>query len=195
MKKLIVILLMFPIVCFAQDDAIRRLFTKMEKQALQSDFTVTITEQATQPTNLTGKIVMRGECFTAEIMGTELAYDGKTLYSYSEDINELTLSYPTMEELIESNPLLFAKDLVNSNETEVREQGANYLATIHPDEASTGVKEFSLLMRKSDLMPLSATMKETGMRTTTLTFRNTVFLQSAPEFTISKPEAYVNDLR
>ena len=188
-------MMLVPMAGMAEDDVLARLYNNLEKQTLESDFTFTITENGGQPTNITGKIVMRGEKFSANLMGTEIAYDGKTLYTYSEDNDELTLSTPTMEELIESNPLLFAQTLTDAYETKTAEQASNWLIIIKPDAQLTGVREFTLTLRKSDLMPVSASMRETNFNTTTLTFRNQHFSSTLPDFTINKPDAYLNDLR
>lgn len=185
---------MIPALCFAQGDVLQSFLDNLEKKTLESAFTVTITERASQPVSFTGNIVMRGECFSGKLMGTEMSYDGKTLYSYNEDADELTLSYPTQGELLEANPLMFAKAIADSYKAETKEQGGNYLVTLRPDK-STGVREFSLMIRKADLMPLSASMQETDMRTTTLTLRQQKFSELAPDFKLDKQGAYINDLR
>ena len=194
MKKVLMILMMMPMLCFAQTNVLNSCLKNLEKQTLEAAFTVTITEKASQPVSFTGNIVMRGECFIAEFMGTEMAYDGKTLYTYNEDTDELTLSYPTQDELAEANPLLFAKNIADSYEAETKEQSGNYQITLRPDK-STGVREFTLLVRKSDLMPLYASMKEIDMRTTTLTLRQQKFTDEKPDFKLEKPGAFINDLR
>ncbi|MBR1563741.1 MAG: outer-membrane lipoprotein carrier protein LolA [Paludibacteraceae bacterium] len=193
--KILILMMAVPALCFAQSDVLQTFFSNIEKQTLESDFTFTITEQGGQPTNIAGKITMRGERFTANLMNTEVAFDGKTLYTYSEDNDELTLSTPTMEELRESNPLLFAKALTETYKPTVTQQGSNWLVSIKPDAQQTGVREFTLILRKSDLIPLSATMRETNFNTTTLTLRNQHLSTTLPDFMINKPGAFINDLR
>lgn len=195
MRKAVIIILMWPMVCMAQSDVLQNFLLKMERQTLESDFSVTISEKATQPTTLNGHILMHGEQFKADIMGMEVAYDGITLYTYNEGNDELTLSTPMPDELAEVNPLLFAKAIAGNCQTEVREQGGNYTVTLLPDNSAAGVREFTLQLRKHDLMPMVATMKETGMKTTTLLFREPSFVTTASEFSINKPNAYINDLR
>ena len=195
LRQILTSLLFLPMVCMAEDDLLTRFLDNLEKHTLQSDFTVTITEKATQPTTITGTIVMRGEQFKAQLMGMEIAYDGITLYSYSEDNDELTLSSPTPDELADVNPLLFTKALGESCQTETKEQAGNYIVTLLPNQPGSGVRDFSLQIRKHDLMPLYAAMRETSMKTTTLLFRNPQFSDMNADFTISKPDAYINDLR
>ncbi len=195
MRRLLTILMLCPILCMAQDDVLQQFFQNIEKKTLESDFTVTMSSKATQPTSMTGHIVMHGEQFVAEIMGMEIAYDGITLYTYNEGNDELTLSNPMPDELAEVNPLLFAKALTDLYQAETREENGIYKVTLLPDRQNTGVQEFTLQIRKYDLMPLSASMKEQGMKITTLLFRQPTFTTSAPYFKLEKPGAYINDLR
>ena len=195
MRKFILLLLFFPSLIFAQTNLMQRFFDNLEKKTLISDFTITVTEKATQPTTITGNITMQETKFKAQFMGMEIAYDGTTLYSYSEDNNELTLSTPMQEELADINPLLFAKAITESCKTEIKEQNDNYAITLIPQESGSGIRDFVINIRKHDLMPLSATMRETGMKTTAIIFRNSRFSPTWAEFIINKPNAYRNDLR
>ena len=78
---------------------------------LHADFVITISEGASQPMNYPGTITMRGDRFMLEMFDMEAAYDGKTLYVYSATTDELTLSTPTEQELMEANPFLYAQAL------------------------------------------------------------------------------------
>ena len=86
--------------------------TNLETKTLQSDFTVTVAEEVNAPMNYPGTITMSGNCFRLSMFSVDAAYDGKTMYMYSGDTDELTLSNPTDQELVETNPLLYAKALV-----------------------------------------------------------------------------------
>ena len=63
---------MIPALCFAQGDVLQSFLDNLEKKTLESAFTVTITERASQPVSFTGNIVMRGERFSGKLMGTEM---------------------------------------------------------------------------------------------------------------------------
>lgn len=196
MKKILFLLLLFfPIISNAQNEIVERFFDNLNKKTLESDLLITVTENANQPTNITGKIIMLGNKFKAEIMGMEVAFDGKTLYTYSEDMDELTLSNPMQEELIDINPVVTAKEIVSSCNVTTKEQGDNYVITLIPKEQGSGIKDFVVTFRKSDLMPISIVIRETTMQTTKAVFRNAKFISIVPDFTISKPGAYINDLR
>ena len=169
----------------------------LEQKTLQSDFTVTVSEEVNAPMNYPGTITLCGERFLLTMFGIEAAYDGKTLYMYNADIDELTLSNPTQQELLEANPFLYARALVNvCNVTErASNDGKQTIITLTPKDQSTGINRFTLRVRTADLIPLQLDIKE-GKKTTTLRLNNPAFVTTKPEYKI-KPDkdTYINDMR
>lgn len=172
--------------------------TNLETKTLQSDFTITVAEEVNAPMNFPGGIIMQGNKFRLEMMEIEAAYDGKTMYMYSSETDELTLSNPTEQELLEANPFLYAKALVNvCNISEKASQdGSQTIVTLTPKDQSIGINRFVLKIRNSDLMPLSVEIKE-GKKTSTLKMKEPKFVQGAKEAYVITPEkdTYVNDMR
>ena len=169
--------------------------TNLETKTLQSDFTVTVSEEVNAPMNYPGSIVMNGRQFRLSMFNIEAAYDGKTLYMYSPETDELTLTEPTEEELLESNPLLYAKALVPVCNVVERTSGEQTIITLTPKDQSIGINRFTLQVRTADLIPLKVEIKE-GKKSTTLKFNNPKFVTTKQNYTI-KPDkdTYVNDLR
>ena len=171
--------------------------TNLETKTLQSDFTVTVAEEVNAPMNYPGMITMSGNCFRLSMFSVDAAYDGKTMYMYSGDTDELTLSNPTDQELVETNPLLYAKALVPvCNVTErATSDGAQTIITLTPKDQSIGINRFVLRVRSSDLMPLSVEIKE-GNKTSTLKMKEPKFINTKPEYVIkADADTYVNDMR
>ena len=172
--------------------------TNLETQTLQSDFTITVAEEVNAPMNYPGELTMHGPCFKVEMFNIEAAYDGKTMYMYSPETDELTLTSPTEQELLESNPLLYAKALVPvCNIVERTSQdGSQTIVTLTPKDQSIGINRFVLKIRNSDLMPLSVEIKE-GKKTSTLKMKEPKFVQGPKEAYVITPEkdTYVNDMR
>lgn len=169
--------------------------TNLETKTLQSDFTVTVSEEVNAPMNYPGTIVMSGRCFRLEMFSIEAAYDGKTLYMYSPETDELTLSNPTEEELLESNPLLYAKALVPVCNVTERTSGEQTIITLTPQDQSIGINRFVLKIRTADLMPLKVEIKE-GKKSTILKFKEPQFITTRQEYKITPDkDTYVNDLR
>ena len=170
----------------------------LETKTLQSDFTVTVAEEVNAPMNYPGDIILHGNCFRLTMFGTEAAYDGKTMYMYSGETDELTLSNPTEQELVEANPFLYAKALVNvCNLTErATSDGMQTIITLTPKDQSIGINRFVLRVRNTDLMPLQAEIKE-GRKTSTLKMKDPQFVGPQTNYTIEAPDfdTYVNDMR
>ena len=167
----------------------------LETKTLQSDFTVTVAEEVNAPMNYPGSIVMTGDKFRLEMFALEAAYDGKTLYMYSAETDELTLSNPTEQELVETNPLLYAKALVPVCNVVERESGERTIITLTPKDQSIGINRFVLQVRNADLMPLSVEIKE-GKKTSTLRFKDPKYISGKQTYTIApEKDTYVNDLR
>ena len=172
--------------------------TNLEQKTLKSAFTATVAEEVNAPMNYPGEIIMQGNKFRLEMFDIEAAYDGKTMYMYSAQTDELTLSNPTEQELVEANPLLYAKALVGvCNITErATQDGSQTIVTLTPKDQSIGINRFVLKVRNSDLMPLSVEIKE-GKKTSTLKMKEPKFVQGAKEAYVITPEkdTYVNDMR
>ena len=169
----------------------------LEQKTLQSDFTVTVSEEVNAPMNYPGTVTMHGRQFLLTMFGTEAAYDGKTLYMYSGELDELTLTNPTDEELQQANPFLYAQALVGVCNTTERPNNdkTQTIVTLTPKDQSIGINRFTLRVRNSDLMPLSVEIKE-GKKMTTLKMKNPKWVTTKTAYVI-KPEAgtYVNDMR
>ena len=162
---------------------------------LHADFVITISDGASQPMNYPGTITMRGDRFALEMFDMEAAYDGKTLYVYSATTDELTLSTPTEQELMEANPFLYAQAL--SKVCTITEQTAAPQAltiTLTPNDQSAGIQRFTLRIEKETMLPSSVEIKE-GKQLTTLRLTNPTYTANIPSFTITKPDAFLNDLR
>ena len=169
----------------------------LETKTMQSDFTVTVSEEVNAPMNYPGKLTMCGERFLLTMFGIEAAYDGKTLYMYNAEVDELTLSNPSKQELLEANPFLYALALVDvCNVTErASNDGKQTIVTLTPKDQSIGINRFTLCLRTADLVPLSVEIKE-GKKITTIKLTNPVFANIKPKYEI-QPEkgTYINDMR
>ena len=169
--------------------------TNLETKTLQSDFTVTVSEEVNAPMNYPGSIVMNGRQFRLSMFNIEAAYDGKTLYMYAPETDELTLTNPTEQELVESNPLLYAKALVPVCNVTERTSGEQTIITLTPKDQSIGINRFTLQVRTADLMPLKVEIKE-GKKSTILKFKDPKFVTTKQEYKIvPDKDTYTNDLR
>lgn len=176
-------------------EALDAFFRQMETQTLQADFVLTVSEDAAQPMNYPGTITLRGERFALAMFDMEAAYDGSTLYIYSESTDELTLSTPTQQELTEANPFLYARALADVCTVSERaaQDGQSTTIVLTPKDQSAGIQRFTLVIKKH--VPQKVTVKE-GSKQTVLVLKNAAFLPATGgTFRLEKPDAFVNDLR
>lgn len=175
----------------------------LERRTLQSDFTITISEEAVQPMHYTGSICMRGNCFLLSIFDTEASYDGSTLYLYNSSTDELTLSTPSEQELLEANPFLYAKALKEACCITERasKDPSQHIIVLTPKASSAGIQRFVLRLKHIEgsgeeavYLPISIEIKE-GQQVTTLTLQQAKYTQSTCSFRLDYPDAYLNDLR
>ena len=173
--------------------------SNLETKTLSSEFTVTVSEEVNAPLNYPGELTMHGRCFLLDMFNIEAAYDGKTMYMYNPDIDELTLTNPTEQELVEANPFLYAKALVDvcnvTERTMTNNQSPITLITLTPKDQSIGINRFVLKVRNSDLVPLSIEIKE-GKKTTLLKMTDPKFIQQQPKYEIQPDKnTFVSDMR
>ena len=169
----------------------------LEQKTLQTDFTVAVAEEVNAPMNYPGFITIHGRLFTLRMFDLEAAYDGQTMYLYSANTDELTLSNPTDQELVQTNPFLFAQTMVGLCNTTERtaSNGEETIISLTPKDQSAGINRFVLRVRNDDLMPLSLEIKE-GKKTTSLKLTNPRFVVTEPKYTLEpEPTTFVNDMR
>ena len=174
---------------------LQSLLAALEQKTLVSDFSISIAEQNTQPMTYTGDLTMHGKQFTLSMFAMNAAYDGYTLYIYSEDTEELTLSIPTEEELTQTNPFLYAQALLPVCQYAEKASGEKTQITLTPNDPSAGITKFVLSVTTSTLLPSTIEIHEAGNKVTTLRLDNSHYTKEIPSFKIEKEGAFVNDLR
>lgn len=173
------------------------LLANLEQKIMQSDFTLSVSEEVNQPINYTGSVVLSGARFRINLFGMDAAYDGETLYIYAPETDELTLSRPTEQELLETNPMLYARYLADrcTVTEKTADDGKCTFVTLVPKDPSDSLTRLVMRVRNADLMPLSIEMRE-GKRVSTLRFTTPVYITAETEYVLHpEKETFVNDLR
>jgi len=169
--------------------------TNLETKTLHSDFTVTVSEEVNAPMNYPGELTMCGRQFRLKMFNINAAYDGQTMYMYSPETDELTLTNPTEQELLETNPFLYAQALVPVCNVTERTSGDQTIITLTPKDQSIGINRFVLKIRTADLLPLSAEIKE-GKKTSVLKMKDPSFITGKQEYILTPDKnTFVNDMR
>lgn len=177
---------------------LQSLLATLEQKTLVSDFSISIADQQTQPMTYTGDLSMHGKQFRLSMFSMEAAYDGNTLYTYSNEMEELTLSTPTEEELVQTNPFLYAQALMPVCKYAEKVVGDKTQITLTPNSPvnnSAVITRFVLRVTTATLLPTSVEIHEDGGKVTTLRLNNARYTNETPSFSIEKDGAFINDLR
>lgn len=169
--------------------------TNLETKTLHSEFTVTVSEEVNAPMNYPGELTMCGRQFRLKMFNINAAYDGQTMYMYSPETDELTLTNPTEQELLETNPFLYAQALVPVCNVTERTSGDQTIITLTPKDQSIGINRFVLKIRTADLIPLSVEIKE-GKKTSVLKMKDPSFITGDQKYEITPDKnTFINDMR
>ena len=177
---------------------LQSLLATLEQKTLVSEFSISIAEQPSQPITYTGDLAIRGRLFRLSMFSMDAAYDGYTLYTYSDDVEELTLSTPTDEELVQTNPFLYAQALLpvcRYAEKTVGDKTQIPLTPNSPVNYTAVITKFVLRVTTATLLPSTVEIHEDGGKVTTLRLTNAHYTDEIPSFTIEKDGAFINDLR
>ncbi|MBQ7632242.1 MAG: outer membrane lipoprotein carrier protein LolA [Paludibacteraceae bacterium] len=172
-------------------------FANLEQKTLQTEFVASVSDEVNAPLHYPGTVTIHAQQFILSMFGIDAAYDGKSLYMYSSDTDELTISDPSQQELAQTNPFMMAKTVAeNCTVTEMPSaDGKETIVTLTPKEPGTGFNRFTLRIRNADLMPLHLEIRE-GQKTSSLQLQNPMFITSEPKFVIEpNSTTFVNDLR
>lgn len=136
---------------------------------IQADFELIITNRPeNKSTNSKGLVKIKGKKYYMESMGTKVYYDGKTLWSFLEDINEVTISEPddSSGDFVENPALIFEfynRDFKYHLVGEARlESGWMYEIDLFPSNLDQPYSRFKLYIskEKEDLYMVKAIGKE-----------------------------------
>ncbi len=174
---------------------LQSLLATLEQKTLVSDFSISIAEQQSQPMTYMGDLAMHSKQFTLSMFNMEAAYDGNTLYMYSEELEELTISTPTEEELTQTNPFLYAQALLPVCQYAEKVVGDKTQVTLTPNDQTAGIAKLVLRVATATLLPTTIEIHEVEGKQTTLRFNNTRYTDETPSFIIKKEGAFINDLR
>ena len=182
---------------------LQSLLATLEQKTLVSDFTMTYTQSpianSQSPITYTGNLAMHGKQFSLSMFNMEAAYDGNTLYMYSDELEELSLSTPTEEELVQTNPFLYAQALLPVCQYAEKVVGDKTQIILTPTSpianTQSPIAKFVLRVTTATLLPTMVEIHETEGPLTILRLNNARYTNETPSFVIEKEGAFINDLR
>ena len=154
----------------AAKEILDRVATKNKQfTSIQADFELTIENRREDNTSVTtGTIKIKGNKYYMESMGSKVYFDGTTLWSYMEDINEVTISEPDQDsdDIIE-NPVrifdFYNRDFKYRLVGEVKlDEGWMYEIDLFPNNLEQPYSRFKIFIKRNsdDLFMLKAVGKD-----------------------------------
>jgi outer membrane lipoprotein-sorting protein len=153
-----------------------------------------------------GSVKMKGEKYYIESMGSKVYFDGKTIWSYMEDLNEVNISVPdsAKEDFIENPTKIFSfynRDFKYQLIGEVQtDEGWMYEIDLFPNNLDQPYSRFKLLVHRDtdDIYKVTAVGKE-GVDYTAY-IKNTKYNKPlTDDLFVFKPEKHkgieINDMR
>ncbi len=138
--------------------------TKSHK-VIEADFKVTFTNIKENIQNTSeGKIIIKGDKYRLKFIGTESFYDGKTLWSYLPDVNEVNITEPAPDdEDIFNNPkrlfTIYENDYKYQLIENLTKDGKDYsLVDLYPIDLEEEYTRIRLQINTSDYYLASATI-------------------------------------
>ena len=147
-----------------------------------------------------GVIKSSGNKFSLSLPDVSIWYNGKSLYTYNGRTSETTITTPTGQELLESNPLLYVKGGSNYNYSfnPVKRTG-KYIVDLTPTNKKNEIKKITFTVNSTSFKPERiAVTTSSGVLTLDITNLNTAAQLSASDFEYPKskyPKAEIVDLR
>lgn len=156
-----IIALIFPIFLSGQQDPeakkiLDRVSEKMKTfQTIEADFELVIDNRMDNLHSKTsGSIEIKGEKYILQSMGTSVYFDGKTMWSYMTDINEVTITQPGKGEgdFVDNPALIFSFYDKNFKYQLIGEAKVDsywaYEIDLYPVDLNQPYSRFKLFIRK-----------------------------------------------
>lgn len=194
----------------AQDGA-EKILNQMENAfrkegGIRAGFTLRVTEQGAARGESTGTLSLKGDRFVLETPDNSLWFDGKTLWNYLPDAEEVTVSHPAQEELQSIHPYLLLKSIRKGYKAELGTRTSFNGHTVHEvslssaNENPDGIMTITVYVEQATAHPLYIEVLQNNGMATRLTVTRYQAHQDFPDsmfvFNPAKyPDAEIIDLR
>lgn len=102
-----------------------------------------------------GNFAMQNKKFCIVGNGFGVWYDGTQMWSYSDQTNETTLSYPTQQELLEVNPMeIISKYSTNYKASLKSSTGGIYKVELTPTHKNSSIKKATVTINGQTWLPI-----------------------------------------
>jgi outer membrane lipoprotein-sorting protein len=166
-------------------------------------FTVSVIEKngVNSYTN-SGTFTLKGNRFVLEMQEMKVWFDGKTQWAYQKSGNEVTITEPSVQELVQTNPMAILRNYRNKcNIRFCKTSSQHQCIQLTPKlKKNEDIAEIEVLLTKTDRIPQSITVSQkNGTRTVLMLSQfqkkanvsEQIFTFDAKKY----KDAYINDLR
>ena len=116
--------------------------------------------------NASGTILIKGKKFHATTSKATVWFDGKTMWTYMKDNEEVNVSNPTEAQLQTINPYNFINLYKNGYTYTMNTAGTNYVIHLTSNSADRKIKELFISVNKKSYEPMQVKMLQ-GKKWTT----------------------------
>lgn len=111
----------------------------LQKSAITTDFYIIYENaQTNESEKKAGKLKLKGNKFTLSTEELELFFDGKTQWTLIKNLDEVTISEPTKEEMLQLNPILMINEFGKTHhvqfDADSEKDKVNFLLNLFPKE-------------------------------------------------------------
>jgi len=126
------------------------------------------------PSTFSGKFTMKGDKFVMELGNMQVFFNGKTQWSYSPDIEEVSITEPAGEELAQTNPLaiIYSFRATSRVRFAAKSSETNYLIEMLPTDPEALIAKIVLEIGKQTRQLVSIRQTNKNGDTMSLTLRN-----------------------
>ena len=153
--------------------------------SVKADFNMTINGQRCK-----GTLAAKGNKFSIISSVGSSWYDGKDLWSYSPSSGETTVMKPSAGELMETNPLMYAKGASNYVATlsKTKVSGKETIVLV-PKSKGTGIKSVTLTLNSKTYLPEKVVVAPSSGNNITISISNLKLNASVKDSDFSYPKA------
>lgn len=181
-----------------------RAIAEISKNAYEGKYTIQFAgpDEKTKQT-VKGEVRLWKEKFYYRLADVEMFYDGKTEWTYIRDLNEVSITNPTPEELGNDSPMQMMKGYGKSHRVDFDPNASDdnyYYVSIYPTNHSLDYFRIQFVINKKTNLLRSIKLSQRNGDRITLSFEalTVIAVPTLDLFTFSKeahPKVTVSDLR
>lgn len=177
----------------------------LQKSVITTDFYIIYENaQTNESEKKIGKLKLKGNRFFLSMESLDLFFDGKTQWTFMKDLNEVSISEPTKEEMLQLNPMLMINEFGKTHnvqfDADSEKDKQNFLFNLFPKEKTFDHFKVAIVVQKDTKQVKKISIRYKNGTSTTFVSSNfnsaAKLIDSDFVFDDKKyPNVEINDLR